>query len=93
MKKSVLALIALLALGTSGSPATADTMEITYGLTATATLGGVIPIGAFFGSATIIYSATGGVTSGPSGTVLHGPAGLAGATLTGPFGFTLVGDP
>jgi hypothetical protein len=93
MKRAILAAVACVALLGLGPAAHAYTMEITYDITGSATLGG-IGMGTVSGNVGISYSATGtaGQVTSSSGTVLKGPAHLLGGTLSGPISFMFAGD-
>ena len=94
MRNPALALAALLALAGYAPTANAASMDVTYTAFATVSGLGIGPLGPpAIGTATVRYTAApGGVISGPTGTILHGPAALLAGTFAGPLGFTAGGD-
>ncbi len=94
MRNPALALAALLALAGYAPTTNAATMDVSYTAVTIVSVPGIGPLGPpAFGSATVRYTAApGGVISGPTGTILHGPATLLGGSFAGPLGFTAAGD-
>ena len=81
-----------LAVGASSS-AKADTMDVTYSVLLQANIPALGQNAAVMvGTATVQYQATGGVSSGSAGNVVHGPATLVSASFAGPIDFTALGN-
>ena len=94
MRRIMWTLLAVIALASYGTESRAASMQITYALTGVTTLAGVgavAPPGPL-GSITVGYQATGGVPSGTTGNVLHGPAQVLSGTFGQPFNFTVFGN-
>ena len=93
MKRAILGLAVCVAVAGLAPAAHGLSMDITYNVSATASLGGTA-MGTITGTVGIRYTATGtpGQVTTSLGTVLHGPAHLLGGTLTGTFSAMVYGD-